>query len=55
MKPKINNPNKTKQGCVWMIKHSLRHTPKETQNITKITIDRDILGNDVNPRDKHQI
>ena len=38
-----------------MNKHSLTHTPRKTQNITKITIDRNIFGDDVNPRDKYQI
>ena len=38
-----------------MNKHSLTHTPKETQNITKITTDRNILEDDVNPRDEYQI
>ena len=38
-----------------MNKHSLTHMPKETQNITKILVDRNILGDDVNPRDEYQI
>ena len=38
-----------------MIKHSLTHTPKETQSITKITTGRNILGDDVNLRAKNQI
>ena len=37
-----------------MIKHSLTHTPKNTQNITKIIVDRNIFGDDVNPREKYQ-
>ena len=38
-----------------MNKHSLTHTLKEIQNITKITRDRNMFGDDVNPRDKYQI
>ena len=31
-----------------MIKHSLTHTPKNTQNITKIIGDRNMFRDDVN-------
>ena len=31
-----------------MIKHSLTHTPTNTQNITKITTGRNMFGDDVN-------
>ena len=38
-----------------MFKYSQTHTPRETQNITEIIIDRDILEMMLTPRDKNQI